>query len=66
MGYPRIVIWIWGVSVALNVFGNLWAIPHLGIAGASLMSSISYTLTLFAILAVIGGTERNLTVADAT
>ncbi len=65
MGYPRIVIWIWGVSVALNVLGNLWAIPHLGIVGASLMSSVSYTLTLVAILAVIYATERKLAAADA-
>lgn len=66
MGYPRIVVWIWGGAVALNVLGNLWAIPHLGIAGASLMSSVSYTLTLLAILAVIYGTERKLATADAT
>lgn len=66
MGYPPIVVWIWGVSVAINILGNLWAIPHLGIAGASLMSSVSYTLTMFGILAVIRGTQRRLAAADAT
>ncbi|MGB8888946.1 MAG: polysaccharide biosynthesis C-terminal domain-containing protein [Candidatus Korobacteraceae bacterium] len=65
MGYPRIVVAIWAVSVALNVGGNLWAIPHWGIAGASIMSSVSYTLTLVAILAVIHHTERTLVHADA-
>jgi O-antigen/teichoic acid export membrane protein len=65
MGYPRIVVAIWAASVALNVGGNLWAIPHWGIAGASLMSSVSYTLTLVAILVVIHSTERRLAHADA-
>ncbi|MGC2108282.1 MAG: polysaccharide biosynthesis C-terminal domain-containing protein [Candidatus Korobacteraceae bacterium] len=60
MGYPRILVIIWGISVALNVAGNLWAIPHLGISGASLMSSISYALTMVAILVIVRRTERNL------
>jgi O-antigen/teichoic acid export membrane protein len=60
LGYPRIVVVIWGFSVLLNVAGNFWAIPHLGLQGASLMSSLSYTLTLLAILIVIHIKERNL------
>lgn len=60
MGYPRILVIIWAISVAFNVAGNLWAIPHLGISGASLMSSISYTLTMVAILVVVQRTERSL------
>ncbi len=65
VGYPRIVVAIWAASVALNVAGNFWTIPHWGIAGASLMSSVSYTLTLAAILVVIHRTERRLAHADA-
>jgi O-antigen/teichoic acid export membrane protein len=65
IGFPRIVVFVWILSVMLNVLGNLWAIPHLGIAGASLMSSVSYTLTLFAILAVISATRRSLAAAHA-
>ncbi len=53
IGYPIIVLWIWFFSVLTNVLLNLWAIPRFGIAGASAMSSISYTLTLVAIFVVI-------------
>ncbi len=53
MGYPVIVVWIWLTSVILNIGLNFWAIPTFGIKGASAMSSISYSLTLFAVLAVI-------------
>ena len=53
VGYPKIVAWIWCISVILNVTLNLWTIPHYGIKGASATSSLSYSLTLFAILTVI-------------
>jgi stage V sporulation protein B len=53
VGYPKIVVWIWCLSVILNVTLNFWAIPHYGIKGASAMSSLSYSLTLLAISAVI-------------
>jgi len=53
VGYPRIVAWIWCVSVVLNVALNFWVIPHYGIKGASAASSLSYSLTLLAIVTVI-------------
>lgn len=53
LGYPKVLIWIWSVSVLLNVTLNLWAIPRFGIKGAAAVSSISYTLTLLAILFAI-------------
>lgn len=53
VGYPKIVAWIWCLSVLLNVTLNFWTIPHYGIKGASATSSFSYSLTLLAILIVI-------------
>jgi O-antigen/teichoic acid export membrane protein len=53
LGYPLIVVWIWFASTVLNISLNLFAIPHMGIAGASLVSSISYTATLLAVIAVV-------------
>lgn len=53
VGYPKIVAWIWCLSVLLNVTLNFWTIPHYGIKGASATSSLSYSLTLIAILIVI-------------
>ena len=53
LGYPRILIWIWSAAVVLNVTLNFWAIPRFGINGASAVSSISYTLGLLAVVAVI-------------
>ena len=65
MGYPTSVIWIWIVSVVLNVIGNLWMIPHMGIAGASLMSTISYSLTMAGILVVIVKMRKDLSASYA-
>ncbi len=60
LGFPRKVVWIWVVSSATNIAGNLWAIPRYGISGASAVSSITYSLTLVAILAVIYKTKINV------
>jgi O-antigen/teichoic acid export membrane protein len=53
IGYPVIVVWIWGGCALLNIFLNLWVIPIYGIQGASIVSSISYFLAFLAIVAVI-------------
>jgi O-antigen/teichoic acid export membrane protein len=53
VGYPRIVIWVWLLSVFGNVGANFWAIPRFGISGASAVSSISYSLALLAITFII-------------
>jgi O-antigen/teichoic acid export membrane protein len=53
IGFPPIVVWVWFASVLLNVALNFWAIPQFGISGASAVSSISYSLVLFAVLAII-------------
>jgi O-antigen/teichoic acid export membrane protein len=53
LGYPRILMGVWGVSTAINILANLWAIPTFGIAGASMVSSLSYTLTFLLVLLLI-------------
>jgi len=53
IGYPKSVVIIWGFCTVFNIALNLWAIPHYGIMGASIVSSISYFLAFFFILQVI-------------
>lgn len=53
IGYPKSVVIIWGLCTIFNIVLNLWAIPHYGIVGASVVSSISYFLAFFFILQVI-------------
>jgi len=53
VGYPRILIGVWVSTVAVDVLLNLWAIPHLGISGAALVTSISNTVALIGVLLVI-------------
>lgn len=62
LGIPRSVIWIWTVSITANVLGNLWAIPRFGIVGASMVSSISYSLTFVLIVLVIVRTKSRLAI----
>jgi O-antigen/teichoic acid export membrane protein len=58
IGYPKIVVVIWGLCSFLNIILNLWAIPTFGIAGASVVSSISYFFAFAGILWVIYRTGR--------
>ena len=53
VGYPPVVVWVWFCSTSLNIGLNLWAIPRFGISGASVVSSISYSLVLFAVVFII-------------
>ena len=59
IGYPKSVVIIWGLCTFFNIALNLWAIPHHGIAGASVVSSISYFLAFFFVMWVIYRTGRN-------
>ena len=58
IGYPKSVVIIWGLCSLFNVMVNLWAIPHYGIAGASVVSSISYFLAFAFVMWVIYRTSR--------
>ncbi len=53
IGYPPLVVWVWFCSTLLNIGLNFWAIPRFGITGASVISSVSYSLVLFAVLLII-------------
>ncbi|MBV9083681.1 MAG: flippase [Acidobacteriaceae bacterium] len=60
IGYPKIVVVIWAASLGINVATNCWAIPHFGIAGASVVSSGSYFLATALVLSVIYRYDRKL------
>jgi len=65
IGYPRIVVIIWGLCSFLNIAVNLWAIPRFGISGASVVSSVCYFLAFFFVLQVIRQTARRLAISRA-
>jgi O-antigen/teichoic acid export membrane protein len=53
MGFPRIVVGGWLVCCVANVGLNLWAIPAYGIVGASVVSSICYSLICVVVIVII-------------
>ena len=53
IGYPPIVMWAWLFSSVANVALNIYVIPRQGIVGASAVSSVTYTLTLVFIVAIV-------------
>jgi O-antigen/teichoic acid export membrane protein len=42
---PYYSIWSAGIGALVNIIGNILLIPHMGISGAALASSLSYTCT---------------------
>jgi O-antigen/teichoic acid export membrane protein len=52
-GYPKILVGVWVSSIVVDVLLNLWAIPHFGIRGAALVTSISNTAALIGVLLII-------------
>jgi O-antigen/teichoic acid export membrane protein len=52
-GFPRIIVAAWIVDTVINVALNFWAIPRYGIAGASIVSSVSYFLMFLIVCAVV-------------
>lgn len=51
-GFPPVIVAAWIASTVVNVLLNLWAIPHYGITGASVVSSVCYFL-MFLIVSVV-------------
>ena len=43
-GYPPVTLWAPGLALAANVALNVWLIPQLGLKGAALSASVTYTL----------------------
>lgn len=60
IGFPMTVVYIWGTCTIFNIAVNLWAIPTHGIAGASIVSSISYFFAFAAVMQVIRRTARRM------
>jgi O-antigen/teichoic acid export membrane protein len=56
-GFPPVIVVAWIGAVVVNIALNFWAIPHFGMAGASVSSSICYFL-MFAVIAVIVWNRR--------
>ncbi len=52
-GFPPVIVYAWIGAVLVNVALNLWAIPHFGMAGASVSSSICYFLMFIVIATVV-------------
>jgi O-antigen/teichoic acid export membrane protein len=65
LGYPSSVVFIWGLCSVFNIGVNLWAIPHDGIVGAAIVSSISYFLAFIFILEVIRLTTLQLRLGNS-
>jgi O-antigen/teichoic acid export membrane protein len=65
LGYPSSVVFIWGLCSVFNIGVNLWAIPHDGIVGAAIVSSISYFLAFIFILEVIRRTTLQLRLGNS-
>jgi O-antigen/teichoic acid export membrane protein len=59
LGYPITIVWIWFSATVLNVLLNLWMIPAFGIAGASIASTICYSLVFLAVLVVVRRSTPN-------
>jgi O-antigen/teichoic acid export membrane protein len=52
-GFPKIVVGGWLLCCVANIALNLWAIPAYGIVGASVVSSICYTLICIVVTLII-------------
>jgi O-antigen/teichoic acid export membrane protein len=52
-GFPPIIVVAWIVTTLINVALNFWAIPHYGITGASIVSSVCYFLMFVVVSAVV-------------
>lgn len=48
-GFPPSLVASWAVALTVNLLANLWAIPHWGISGASIASSVAYIFVFFAV-----------------
>jgi O-antigen/teichoic acid export membrane protein len=53
IGFPIIVVYIWGFSTALNVGVDLYAIRAYGIIGASVVSSVTYFVVFVFVMIII-------------
>jgi len=52
-GFPPIIVVAWIADTVINIAMNFWAIPHYGITGASIVSSVCYFLMFLVVSAVV-------------
>jgi len=57
VGFPLSLVFAWLAACVLKISLNLWAIPHYGIKGASVASTICYSVMLFLVLWIVN-TQR--------
>lgn len=58
-GFPPAILWAWAIGLIANVLSNLWTVPHFGMVGAAVTSSVAYSLVC---IAVVGYFVRTLKV----
>jgi O-antigen/teichoic acid export membrane protein len=52
-GFPGSIVWTWLVTCGLNIGLNFFVVPRYGIAGASIVSSVCYTLAFLLIYLIL-------------
>ena len=52
-GFPPIIVVAWILDTLINVVLNFWAIPHYGITGASIISSVCYFIMFVIVSAIV-------------
>jgi len=61
IGYPKMVVVVWGGCAVLNIALNLWAVPRWGMSGAAAVSSLCYGLAALFVLWMIPVYSRKAT-----
>ncbi len=59
LGYPAAIVWLWFSATILNFLLNLWMIPAFGIVGASVASTICYSLVFCVVIAIVFARGRD-------
>jgi len=60
LGFPKVIVAVWGLSCLLNIGLNILAIPEYGIVGASMVSSLSYFVVFAFVIWVSWKTESSM------
>jgi len=66
IGFPLIVVFAWMAACVLKIGINFWAIPHYGIKGASLASTICYSVMLLLVLWIVRAQRKRATASLPT
>lgn len=64
VGFPLSVVVAWAVICILKISINFWAIPYLGMKGASISSTICYAMMLLIVLWIIHGKRKQAAVRE--